>query len=124
MKFVYVKHSYKTRYSNLTTRTTFGKKRYVHLRGPGTSLGVELHIRHSEPDHSREQALLHIAVLLEGHVLDHRRQLVMVADHDPPLQPGATVLRILEQQRNECLDLQDLGGLLHKDVVVFETCLI
>ena len=39
-----------------------------------------------------EERLLHVGELLEGHVLDDGRQLVMVPDHDPPLQPVHAVL--------------------------------
>ena len=33
---------------------------------------------------------------------------MVVPDHDPTFQPVVTVLRVLEQQRDERLDLQDL----------------
>lgn len=46
---------------------------------------------------------------------------MVVADHDPALESASSVVvRILEQQRNERLNLQDLGGLFHQDVVILE----
>jgi hypothetical protein len=39
-----------------------------------------------------EEGLLHVGELFEGHVLDDRWELVMVSDHDPPLQPVHAVL--------------------------------
>ena len=48
----------------------------------------------------------------------------MIADHDPPLEPiGSVQLWILQQKRNEGLDLEDLRRLFHKDVVVLEASL-
>lgn len=46
----------------------------------------------------------------------------MVSDHDPPLQSTKTVLRVLQEQWDECLNLQDLCGLFHQNVVVLESC--
>jgi len=45
----------------------------------------------------REQRLLHVGELLERHVLDHRWQLVVVTNHNPPLQPIVTILRVLQK---------------------------
>ena len=45
-----------------------------------------------------EQRLLHVGKLLERHVLDHWRQLMMVTDHDPPLQPIITILGVLDHK--------------------------
>ena len=59
---------------------------------------VQVDSGHSEPDEAREQRLLHVGVFLEGHVLPDRRQLVVVADHDPPLQPVVAVHRVLGQK--------------------------
>ena len=35
---------------------------------------------------------------------------MVVSDHDPALEPVHPVLRVLQQQRDKRLDLQDLGG--------------
>lgn len=43
-------------------------------------LSVELDVGRAQADKAGEQGLVQVAVLLEGHVLDHRRQLVVVAD--------------------------------------------
>lgn len=47
---------------------------------------------------------------------------MMVTDHDPSLESGAPVLRVLEEKWDERLDFQDLGRLFHQYVVVFESC--
>ena len=44
----------------------------------------------------------------------------MIADHDPAFQSIHAVLRILQEQRYERLDLENLRGLLHQNVVVLE----
>ena len=44
--------------------------------------------------------------------------LVVISNHDDPLQPAVSVLRLLEHQRNESLHLQNLSSLLHKYVVI------
>lgn len=61
------------------------------------TLSVELNSRHAESHESGEEALLHVAVLLKGHVLDDRWQLVVVPNHDPPLQPVVPILWVLQQ---------------------------
>ena len=43
-----------------------------------------------------EEGLLHVGELLEGHVLDDGRQLVVIPDHDPSLQ---TIHAILNRVR-------------------------
>ena len=59
-------------------------------------MSVEVDSGDAEPDETREERLLHIGVLLEGHVLDDRWQLVVVTDHDPALQAVVTVTWILK----------------------------
>ena len=61
-----------------------------------------------------------MAVLLQRLVLHHRGQLVVVADEDDALQAVVAVLLALQQHGDERLDLQDLGALLHQQVVVLE----
>lgn len=62
----------------------------------GTTLGVEHGVRNAETDESGKQRLLHVGILLEGTVLDNRRELIVISDHDPALQARTTVFRILE----------------------------
>lgn len=50
--------------------------------GARAALRRQLRVRHPEADEAREQRLVHARVLLERLVLDHRRQLVVVADED------------------------------------------
>lgn len=44
--------------------------------GPRPALGIQLDCGHPQPHKPSEERLLHIGVLLEGHVLDHWRKLV------------------------------------------------
>ena len=67
------------------------------LPGPGSTLGIQVHCGHTEADKAREERLLHVGVLLEGHVLDDGWQLVVISNHDPALQPTEAVLRILSK---------------------------
>lgn len=60
-----------------------------------TALCVQIYGGHSQAHKSGEERLLHVGVLLEGHVLDNRGQLVMVTNHDPTLQPAVAILWIL-----------------------------
>lgn len=55
-------------------------------RGPRPTLGVELHVGGAQPDEPREQRLVQVAVLLEGRVLHHGRQLVVVANQHDALE--------------------------------------
>ena len=63
-----------------------------------THLSVELHIGHAQPHKSGKQALVQVAVLLEGHVLDNRGQLVVVADQTHTLQAAVPILLTLQRQ--------------------------
>ena len=72
----------------------------VDWPGSGSTLGVEVDGGHPEAHEAGEQRLLHVGELLEGHVLDDRRQLVVVADHDPPLQPVVAILGVLQAYTN------------------------
>jgi hypothetical protein len=58
-------------------------------------LGVELDEGRAEAHEAGEEGLVEVAVLLEGHVLDHGRQLVVVAYQDHPLQPRHAILLVL-----------------------------
>ena len=62
-----------------------------------------------------KRALQGAANIVSGLTPSH---LVVVADHDDPLEPAEAVLGVLQHEGNERLDLQDLGGLLHQHVVV------
>jgi hypothetical protein len=61
-------------------------------------LSIEVHGRNPDPDEASEERLLHVGILLEGHVLNHWRQLVMVTNHNPPLQAAESILRVLERE--------------------------
>ena len=39
--------------------------------GSCSALGIQLHCRHSQPHKACEHALLHVGILLEGHVLHY-----------------------------------------------------
>lgn len=63
-----------------------------------------------------EERLFHVRVALKCEVLDDRRQLVVIADEDPTLEARLAAgggVRVLQQQRDERLDLQDLRRFLH-----------
>lgn len=49
---------------------------------------IYLHRGRPEAHEPREEALVELAVLLEGHGLDDRGQLVVVSDQDHALQPA------------------------------------
>ena len=61
-------------------------------------LGVELDEGGAQAHEAREQGLVQVAVALEGHVLHHRGQLVVVPDQRDPLEPAAPVLGFLRGQ--------------------------
>eukprot|EP00906_Rhabdomonas_costata_P018530 RCo027050 len=63
----------------------------VAQAGPHSALCVELDCGHPQPDQSGEEALVHVGILLEGHVLHHRGKLVVVPDQHHPLQPAASL---------------------------------
>ena len=58
-------------------------------------LGVELDEGGAQAHKAREQGLVQVAVALEGHVLDHGRQLVVVPYQGDSLEPAAPVLGFL-----------------------------
>jgi hypothetical protein len=62
---------------------------------PVSHLRVELDVGRAQAHKAREQGLVQVAVLLEGHVLDHGRQLVVVPDQGDPLQPRHAILLVL-----------------------------
>lgn len=70
---------------------------------PGTSsaLSVQIHRGHAQSHKAREQRLLHVGIFLEGHILNDRRKLVMITNHDPALQPTVAILRILVQKEKK-----------------------
>ena len=89
------------------------------LPGAGAPLRVQVHGGHPQADEAGEEGLLHVGVLLEGHVLDDGRQLVVVSDHDPALQAAVAVLRVLPRGGG----MNDEGGIgeVERDV---NTCCI
>mmetsp|Transcript_1856 Transcript_1856/g.3796 ORF Transcript_1856/g.3796 Transcript_1856/m.3796 type:complete len:388 (-) Transcript_1856:774-1937(-) len=90
-------------------------------RGPRTPLLVELDVGDAEAHEACEEALVHARVLLERHVLDDRRQLVVVADEHDALEAARLPLDLLLQEhRDEGLDLEDLRRLLHHERVELE----
>ena len=82
------------------------------LPRPCTTLSVEVDRGHAETDEAREERLFHVGELLECHVLDDRRQLVVVSDHDAALQTTEVVLRILRHTHTTVL--LALGSTTHK----------
>ena len=52
----------------------------------------------AQADEAGEEGLVQVAVLLEGHVLDDRRQLMVVAYEDDTLQPAVAILLSLQMQ--------------------------
>ena len=58
-------------------------------------LSIELHGRHAQADEAREEGLVQVGVFLEGHVLHHGRQLVVVAYQCHSLQPALPIHRFL-----------------------------
>lgn len=67
--------------------------------GTGTPLCIKVNSGHSQADKAGEERLLHVGVLLEGHVLDDGGELVVVPDHDPTLQPAVAVCWVLQGGR-------------------------
>lgn len=67
------------------------------LQGGGWAhLCIELDVGGAEADEAGEEGLVQMTVLLEGHVLNHRRQLVVVPNQDDSLQPAITILLSLQ----------------------------
>ena len=62
-------------------------------------MSVQVDSGHTQAHEACEEGLLHVGELLEGHVLDDGGQLVVVANHDPPLQAVVAVLWVLPEQR-------------------------
>lgn len=94
----------------------------VAERRARAALRVEIDGRYAEAHQARKHGLLEVAVARKRHVLDHRRQLVVVADRDEALQTrraGFGVV-LLQHQRDERLDLEDLRRLFHDDIVILE----
>ena len=60
-------------------------------------LGIELDVGGAQANKACEQGLVQVTVFLEGHILDHRRQLVVVPDQDHPLQASDALLLILHR---------------------------
>ena len=58
-------------------------------------MSVKVNSWNAQPDKTREEGLFHVGVLLEGHVLDDRRKLVVIPYHDPSLQPVVSVTWVL-----------------------------
>lgn len=68
-------------------------KQYIGTQGSTAShLSIELDVRGPQADESGEKGLIQVAVLLEGHVLDHGGQLVVVTNQDHTLQPAVAIL--------------------------------
>ncbi len=59
-------------------------------------LGVQLEVWHAKPDEAGEEGLIQVAVLLEGHVLHDRRQLMVIANEDDPFQTRQPILLLLQ----------------------------
>ena len=64
---------------------------------PGCYLSVELDIGRAQADKAGEQGLVQVAVLLEGHVLHHWGQLLVVPNQDDPLQSRHSVICVLQE---------------------------
>jgi hypothetical protein len=75
---------------------------------PRAPLRIQLHVGCPQPHESRKQGLVQVTVLLEGHVLDHRGQLVVVPNEDDAFEAADAVLLALQDHGDEGLDLQDL----------------
>jgi len=67
-------------------------------------LSIKVDSWHAEMNEAREERLFHVGELLERHVLDHRRQLVVVANHNPTLQPIVTILWVLHRKPRALLN--------------------
>ena len=80
--------------SNMLHIPTGGMRKYTSGEKK-EHLGVELDEGRAEAHEAGEEGLVEVAVLLEGHVLDHGRQLVVVPYQDHPLQPRHAVLLVL-----------------------------
>ena len=68
-----------------------------NILAASTSLAIQQDVGNSQADKTSKKALFHVGVFLESHILNNWRQLMMVSNHDPSLQPTATVLRILSK---------------------------
>ncbi len=78
-------------------------KQYIGTqRATASHLSIELDVRGPQADESGEEGLIQVAVLLEGHVLDHRGQLVVVPNQDHTLQPAVAILLPLHAARRDC----------------------
>ena len=75
--------------------TTSEKETEQELQGGG-NLCIELDVGGAEADEAGEEGLVQVAVLLEGHVFNHRRQLVVVPYEDDSLQPAVPILLSLQ----------------------------
>mmetsp|Transcript_1203 Transcript_1203/g.3355 ORF Transcript_1203/g.3355 Transcript_1203/m.3355 type:complete len:220 (-) Transcript_1203:693-1352(-) len=73
-----------------------------------TTLCIKLHLRHTKADETSEEALFHVRELLERHVLDDRRKLVVISNESYPLESVAAILWVLQKQWNKCFDLKNL----------------
>lgn len=71
-------------------------------------LCIKLHVRCAKAYEAREQALVKVAVLLEGHVLNHWWQLMMVTNQDDALQASDAIFLPLQHHGDESLNLQHL----------------
>jgi len=81
-------------------------------------LGVKVDRRHAEVDEAREERLFHVGELLERHVLDDWRQLVMVANHDPSLQPVVAVLRVLHTDHTHRVNTANTTNSMYRKIKV------
>ncbi len=78
-------------------------KQYIGTqRATASHLSIELDVRGPQADESGEEGLIQVAVLLEGHVLDHRGQLVVVPNQDHTLQPTVPILLPLHGTEHSC----------------------
>ena len=80
--------------------------RQARHRRPWVHLRIELDVGCAEADEAREQRLVQVAVLLDCHVLHHRRQLVVVPDQDHALEPVVPILLAL-QGRQAAMEVEE-----------------
>lgn len=73
--------------------------------GGWAHLCIELDVGGAKADEAGEEGLVQMTILLKGHVLDHRRQLVVVPDQDDTLQPAIPIL--LSLQACTCMFVYD-----------------
>ena len=90
--------------------------------GVSATARVEVSWQDAEAHEARKERLVEARVLLEGHVLDDGRQLVVVADEDDALEARAAGggVGVLQDHWDERLYLHDLRRLLHDERVVLE----